>query len=119
MTLLTVAIGPRTAEAAAKLAHALQHLSVIDPAIEVRAGGADDEVVIGGMSEMQLENVIDRLRRDFAVEASIGRPQVAYMETVTRAAEGESQYKGESGAREYAHVKVRVYPSPAASQPIL
>jgi elongation factor G len=69
------------------------------------------EVVIAGMGELHLEIIVDRLKREFNVEASVGRPQVAYKETLTRPADGEMRYAKQTGGRgQFAEVKIRVYP---------
>lgn len=119
MTLLTLTIAPKTPEAQERLAQGLKRLTAEDASLEVRAGAFEDEVVIGATSERHLEAVLDRLKREFHVEASVGRPQVKYIEAVSKAADGESKYKGGANGGEYAHVKVRVHAGTAASGFIL
>jgi elongation factor G len=119
VTLLTLTIAPKTPEAQERLAQGLKRLTAEDASLEVRPGAFEDEVVIGATSERHLEAVLDRLTREFHVEASVGRPQVKYIEAVSKAADGESKYKGGANGGEYAHVKVRVHPGTAASGFIL
>jgi elongation factor G len=77
---------------------------------------ATGEVVVGGMGELHLEVIVDRLKREFNVEATVGRPQVAYKETLTRQADGEMKYIDQTGGRShYAHAKIRVHPGEAGS----
>ena len=69
------------------------------------------QVVISGMGELHLEIIVDRLKREFSVEASVGRPQVAYKETITKPASGEGRYVRQTGGRgQYGHAKIRVEP---------
>jgi elongation factor G len=110
VTLLLLTIAPKGSQAASKLADALECVAAEDATLEVSPGEIEGEVVIGAASERQLEHVLDRLRREFKVDASVGRPRVAYVEVVTRAADGEMKYRDRG---EYAHVKVCVSPGPA------
>ena len=111
-----VALEPATDEDSAKLAHALERLAIEDPSFRVRTDADTGQIVISGMGELHLEIVVDRLKREFGVNARVGQPQVAYRETVTRRAEGENKFVrvagGPGGPRgEYGHVKLVVEPT--------
>ena len=109
--LLSLAIDPKTPTDAQRLAHALQQLTAEDPELRVRTGHIAGAVVIGCGSEEHLATVVDRLGREFHVEASVGRPEIAYREALTRPADGEAKYACQTRGRgEYGHVKIRLYP---------
>ena len=83
-----------------------------DPSFSVRTDPETGQTLISGMGELHLEIIVDRLVREFKVEASVGRPQVAYRETVTRASQAEGKYIRQTGGRgQYAHVVIQVGPS--------
>jgi elongation factor G len=89
----------------------LGKLMAEDPTFRVKTDDQTGQVVIAGMGELHLEIIVDRLKREFNVEASVGRPQVAYKETLTRPAEGEGRYIRQTGGRgQYGHAKIRVIP---------
>ena len=89
----------------------LGKLMAEDPTLRVKTDEQTGQVVIAGMGELHLEIIVDRLKREFNVEASVGRPQVAYKETLTRAAEGEGRYIKQTGGRgQYGHAKIRMIP---------
>ena len=82
-----------------------------DPTFRVKTDHETGQVVIAGMGELHLEIIVDRLKREFSVEATVGKPQVAYKETITRAAEGEGRYIKQTGGRgQYGHAKIRLIP---------
>ena len=109
--LISIAIEPKTTADGERLAQGLFRCTAEDPTLRVKSGKTAGEVVIGAMSELHLEIVLDRLRREFGVEASVGRPQIAYKETLTRAADGEMKYIARTGGRGlYAHVTIHLYP---------
>jgi elongation factor G len=109
--LLWVSLAPKTDGDGAKLRPALARLAAGDPMLTVMTDRATGEVSVGGIHELQLEIVIDRLRREFDVEAHVGRPQIAYWAGLTRTAEGEAKSTERTGDRgQYGHVKVRVFP---------
>jgi 3-oxosteroid 1-dehydrogenase len=90
---------------------ALQRLAKEDPSFRVSTDEESGQTLIAGMGELHLEIIVDRLKREFNVEASVGRPQVAYKETLTRPAEGEGRYIRQTGGRgQYGHAKIRVIP---------
>ena len=108
--LILLAIGPRTEADREKLGQGLARLMAEDPALRVRTVPATGEVVIGALSELHLEIIVDRLRREFGVEAFVGRPLIAYKEAFTRQADGEMKYIGPGGGGHYGHVKIHLYP---------
>src|SRR5918995_3686295 len=94
-----------------KLGQGLGKLMAEDPTFRVKTDPATGEVVIAGMGELHLEIIVDRLKREFNVEASVGRPQVAYKETLTRPADGEMKYAKQTGGRgQYGHAKIHLFP---------
>jgi elongation factor G len=108
---ITLAIEPKTKADQEKLGQALAKLTVEDPTFRVRTDQETGQVVISGMGELHLEILVDRLRREFGVSATVGRPQVAYKETLTHVAEGEGKYIKQTGGRgQYGHCKLRVVP---------
>lgn len=110
--LLSLDITPKTPADQEKLARALQVLAAEDPDLRVSAGVARACTVIGATSEAHLEQVVDRLTREFEVEASVSMPTVAYLETLTRSAEGSAKHvRIAHGQGEYAHVSLRLRPA--------
>ena len=108
---ITLAIEPRTKADQEKLGQGLAKLQAEDPTFRVHTDRETGQVVIEGMGELHLEILVDRLKREFGVEASVGRPQVAYKETLTRPAAGEGRYVRQTGGRgQYGHAKVRLAP---------
>jgi elongation factor G len=106
-----LAIEPKTKADQEKLGNGLAKLQAEDPTFRVRTDHETGQVVIAGMGELHLEIIVDRLKREFSVEASVGRPQVAYKETLTVTAEGEGRYIRQTGGRgQYGHAKVRLEP---------
>jgi len=107
-----VTVEPETIEDHAKLLVALDRLAVEDPSFRVRTDVDSGQIVISGMGELHLEIIVDRLRRELGVSARIGKPQVAYRETVTRRAEGENRFVRQLGPRgEYGHVRLVIEPT--------
>jgi len=108
---ISLAIEPKTKADQEKLGVGLGKLMAEDPTFRVKTDQQTGEVVIAGMGELHLEIIVDRLKREFNVEASVGRPQVAYKETLTRAADGEMKYAKQTGGRgQYGHAKIHLYP---------
>jgi elongation factor G len=108
---ISLAIEPKTKGDQEKLGLGLAKLMAEDPTFRVKTDSETGQVVIAGMGELHLEIIVDRLKREFSVEASVGAPQVAYKETVTRPAEGEGRYVKQTGGRgQYGHAKVRLLP---------
>jgi elongation factor G len=108
---IKLAIEPKTKADQEKLGLGLAKLMAEDPTFRVQTDQETGQVVIAGMGELHLEIIVDRLRREFSVEATVGKPQVAYKETVTRASEGEGRYVKQTGGRgQYGHAKIRLIP---------
>ena len=106
-----VAIEPASKAAQEKMGVALQKLAEEDPTFTVRTDAETGQTIIGGMGELHLEIIVDRLLREFKVEATVGAPQVAYRETITVPVDVEYKYSKQSGGRgQYGHVKIRVNP---------
>jgi len=111
-----VAVAPASREDQDKLSKALHRLAEEDPTFTVRSNEETGEVIISGMGELHLEIIIDRLRREFNVEATVGRPQVAYRETISSAVDHEHRYVKQTGGRgQYAHMVFRIEPSKPGS----
>ena len=108
---IDVAIEPKSKAAQEKMGIALQKLAEEDPTFRVRTDEETGQTIIGGMGELHLEIIVDRLLREFKVEANVGAPQVAYRETITKPVDVEYKYSKQSGGRgQYGHVKLRVSP---------
>jgi len=108
---ISLAIEPKTKADQEKLGQGLGKLTAEDPTFRVRTDNETGQVVIAGMGELHLEIIVDRLQREFSVAASVGRPQVAYKETLTRPAEGDGRYIKQTGGRgQYGHAKIRIAP---------
>jgi elongation factor G len=108
---ISLSIEPKTKADQEKLGMGLQKLMAEDPTFRVKTDPQTGEVVISGMGELHLEIIVDRLKREFNVEATVGRPQVAYKETLTRPADGEMKYAKQTGGRgQYGHAKIHLYP---------
>ncbi len=110
---ISVAIEPKTQKDQAKLGLALHKLAEEDPTFQVSYNDETAQTVISGMGELHLEILIDRLMREFKVSANVGRPQVAYRETITKASNAEGKYIKQTGGRgQYGHVVLKVEPNP-------
>ncbi|NOX62514.1 MAG: elongation factor G [Chloroflexi bacterium] len=113
---ISVAIEPRTKADQDKLAEALRRLADEDPTFNVRVDENTGQTIISGMGELHLEVLIDRIFREFRVGANVGKPQVAYRETITQPVEAEGRFVRQTGGRgQYGHVKVRFEPLPRGS----
>jgi elongation factor G len=109
---ISIAIEPETQANQDKLAAALQKLAIEDPSFSVKTDPETGQTIISGMGELHLEIIVDRLTREFKVEAQVGRPQVAYRETITREADAEGKYIRQTGGRgQYGHVVLHVAPA--------
>jgi len=108
---ISVAIEPKTKADQDRMGAALKSLSEEDPTFQVRTDQESGQTVIAGMGELHLEVLVDRMLREFKVDARVGRPQVAYRETITQKAKGEGRWIKQSGGRgQYGHVWLEVEP---------
>jgi elongation factor G len=108
---VSLRIEPKTKADQEKMGVALKRLSDEDPTFRVSSDQETLETIISGMGELHLEILVDRMKREFNVEANVGKPQVAYRETIMKEAEGEEKYVKQTGGRgQYGHVKIRIKP---------
>jgi elongation factor G len=113
---IAVRIEPRTRQDQDKLTTALDQLAREDPSFRVSSDHETGEMLIAGMGELHLEIIVDRLKREFGVGANVGRPQVAYRETIRKPAKGEGKFIRQSGGRgQYGHALIEVEPLPPGS----
>jgi len=113
---ISVAVEPKTKQDMEKLGKALQSLSEEDPTFRVRVDPETNQTVIAGMGELHLEILVDRMLREFKVEANIGAPQVAYRETIRQASKAEGKFIRQSGGKgQYGHVVVEITPGEPGS----
>jgi elongation factor G len=109
---ISIAIEPKTQANQDKLTLALQKLAMEDPSFRVKTDSETGQTLISGMGELHLEIIVDRLVREFKVEAYVGRPQVSYRETISRAADAEGKYIRQTGGRgQYGHVVLHIEPA--------
>jgi elongation factor G len=110
---ISVAVEPKTKGDVEKLGNSLQKLALEDPSFKVKTDEETGQTIISGMGELHLEIIVDRLLREFKVEADVGRPQVAYRETITKAVKSEGRFIRQSGGRgQYGHVWLNLEPQP-------
>jgi elongation factor G len=108
-----VAVEPKTRADQDKMGVALSRLAQEDPSFRVNTDHETGQTIIAGMGELHLEIIVDRMKREFGVEANVGKPQVAYRETITRAAPGKEIFKKQSGGRgQFGHVEIEIEPAP-------
>jgi elongation factor G len=113
---ISIAIEPKTTADMDKLSQSLDRLAIEDPSFKVSMDAETGQMIISGMGELHLEIIVDRLLREFGVDANVGRPQVAYKETISASAVGNGEYiKQTGGAGEYAVVEVEVEPGETGS----
>jgi elongation factor G len=106
-----MAIEPKTKADQEKMGVALQKLAIEDPTFQVSSNQDTGQTIIGGMGELHLDIIVDRMKREFKVEANVGSPQVAYKETVRRDAQGEGKYIRQTGGRgQYGHALIKIRP---------
>ena len=109
---ISLAIEPKTKAGQEKMAIALAKLAEEDPTFRTYTNEETGQTIIAGMGELHLEIIVDRLLREFKVEANVGAPQVAYKETITTNADVDTKYARQSGGKgQYGHVKLHVYPN--------
>ncbi|MBK6313761.1 MAG: elongation factor G [Blastocatellia bacterium] len=107
------AIEPKTRVDQEKLSLALSKLAQEDPSFRVTTDHETGQTIIAGMGELHLDIIVDRLRREFMVDANVGRPQVAYRETIRKPADGDGRFVRQSGGRgQFGHAKVKIEPAP-------
>ena len=111
---IRVAIEPKTKAGQEKMGIALAKLAEEDPTFKAYTDEETGQTIIAGMGELHLEIIVDRLLREFKVEANVGKPQVAYKETIRKLADVDTKYARQSGGRgQYGHVKIKIEPNPA------
>jgi len=109
---IKIAVEPKTKVDQEKMGVALARLAEEDPTFRVETDEETNQVLISGMGELHLDIIVDRMRREFGVEANVGKPQVSYRETITQTAEAEHKYAKQSGGRgQYGHCMLRVEPA--------
>lgn len=109
---IQVAIEPKTKQDQEKMAVALQKLAQEDPTFKVHTDPETSQTIIAGMGELHLEIIVDRMMREFKVDANVGKPQVAYRETIRKKVDSEGKFVRQSGGRgQYGHVKITVEPN--------
>jgi elongation factor G len=112
---ISVAIEPKTKADQEKMGTALGKLAQEDPTFRVHTDHDTNQTLISGMGELHLEIIVDRMMREFGVQANVGRPQVAYRETILKVAEGEGKYIRQTGGRgQYGHAVLTVHPLPSS-----
>ncbi len=110
---ISLAIEPKTKSDQEKLGYSMKRLQEEDPTFQVKVNHETGQTIISGIGELQLEIMVDRMKREFNVEANVGAPQVAYKETINQPAEAEGKYIKQSGGRgQYGHCFLRVEPQP-------
>ncbi len=109
---ISIAIEPKTKSDQEKLGLSLNKISLEDPTFKVRFDDETGQTLISGMGELHLEIIVDRLRREFNVDANVGKPQVAYRETITKNSDVEAKFIRQTGGRgQYGHVKIKMEPN--------
>jgi len=113
---ISVAVEPKTKADQEKMGMALGRLAQEDPTFKVHTDPDSGQTIISGMGELHLEIIVDRMMREYKVEANVGKPQVAYRETIRRHSEAEGKYIRQTGGRgQYGHAKIRLDPQPAGT----
>ena len=113
---ISLAIEPKTRQDQEKLGVALGRLAQEDPSFRVSTDQETNQTIIQGMGELHLEIIVDRLKREYNVEANVGKPQVAYRETIKKTAKGEEKYARQTGGRgQYGHVVLEIEPNEAGA----
>jgi len=113
---ISISIEPKTKSDQERLGLSLNKISLEDPTFKVRFDDETGQTLISGMGELHLEIIVDRLRREFNVEANVGKPQVAYRETITKSTDVEAKFIRQTGGRgQYGHVKIKMEPNEAGA----
>ena len=114
---ISVAVEPKTKADQEKMGIALSKLAQEDPSFRVHTDEESGQTIISGMGELHLDIIVDRMKREFKVEANVGRPQVAYRETIRKTVEAEGKFVRQSGGRgQYGHVKIKLEPTHGAEE---
>jgi elongation factor G len=114
---ISVAVEPKTKADQEKMGVALGKLAQEDPSFRVHTDEESGQTIISGMGELHLDIIVDRMKREFNVEANVGKPQVAYRETIRKSVEVEGKFVRQSGGRgQYGHVWLRLEPLPADAE---
>jgi elongation factor G len=114
---ISVAVEPKTKADQEKMGMALGKLAQEDPSFRVHTDEESGQTIISGMGELHLDIIVDRMKREFNVEANVGKPQVAYRETIRKSVEVEGKFVRQSGGRgQYGHVWLRLEPLPADAE---
>ena len=114
---ISVAVEPKTKADQEKMGVALSKLAQEDPSFRVHTDEESGQTIISGMGELHLDIIVDRMKREFKVEANVGRPQVAYRETIRKSVEAEGKFVRQSGGRgQYGHVHIRLEPLPQGGE---
>ena len=112
MPVISVAVEPKTKADQEKMGMALAKLAQEDPTFKVHTDPDSGQTIISGMGELHLEIIVDRMMREYKVEANVGKPQVAYRETIRKHAEAEGKYIRQTGGRgQYGHAKIYLDPN--------
>src|SRR5262245_41954190 len=110
---ISVAVEPKTKADQEKMGMALQRLAKEDPSFRVNTDQESGQTIIAGMGELHLDIIVDRMKREFKVEANVGKPQVAYRETIRGKVEQQGKFVRQSGGRgQYGHVWLKLEPNP-------
>ncbi|MDH5242116.1 MAG: elongation factor G, partial [Gammaproteobacteria bacterium] len=113
---ISVAVEPKTKADQDKMSAAMQKLAKEDPSFRVHTDEESGQTIISGMGELHLDIIVDRMKREFHVEANVGKPQVAYRETIRKSVEQEGKFVRQTGGRgQYGHVWLRIEPQPRGS----
>ena len=108
---ISVAVEPKSTEDESKMGIGLQKLAKEDPSFKVKTDEESGQTIISGMGELHLDIIVDRLSREFNVDANVGRPQVAYRETIRQGVDQEAKFVRQSGGRgQYGHVYIKIEP---------
>jgi elongation factor G len=113
---IDISVEPRTKEAVEKMSLGLQKLAGEDPSLRLRTDQESGQTILSGMGELHLEIIVDRMLREYNVQANVGRPQVAYRETIRKKAIAEGKYIKQTGGKgQYGHCKIELHPIPSSS----
>src|SRR5947199_9909125 len=116
MPVIQLAVEPKTKADQEKMGLAINKLAQEDPTFRVNTDPETGQTILSGMGELHLEIIVDRMMREFGVGANVGKPQVAYRETIRKNSEAEGRHVKQTGGHgQYGHVKIRVEPPPSGT----